>query len=127
MLDSSLFRLWKLEDGELVVRLRGSKRRTSGWRSCLPHASKWSLMEAYIYVPCSTRTVRRRFQKLASKWPRMAWRGGDWELLAVGPTEDVLEAITVGPLWCRALRRRLANADHLANHRFGNSVPSARA
>ena len=78
-----------LEDGELVIRLRGGG-----------HAGAWGRETWYLCVPCKSPARR------AAKLPDLHDKSGDAELLMLGPTHRmVFSVLANGPPWARAARK----------------------
>lgn len=109
------FQVWKLEDGESVIRLRTGtlRKRADGYRSDLPHAGHWGERLDYVLVPCRTvRSLHQRVTSLLRQFPGLTDRSSDIEALLLGSPELIRQIITRGPEWCRALRRpRLSEAE----------------
>ena len=117
------FRTMRLEDGELVVMLRGARRKfTDGWMSDQPHAGDWSRVLSYALIPATRPGARARavlgFDRNLSVNPT------DDAVLVTGPHDAVGKLLSEGPSFCRAKIRRLpqpqtaAQVAALALHRF---------
>lgn len=108
------FRTARLEDGEVVIRLRGKGGR---YPSDQPHAGVWSRSEMYILVP-SSQPDRRVVQALAM-FPVLRSQSGEDAVLLIGADDVILTLISTGPSWCRArVRKAPETASHLSKHAF---------
>lgn len=103
-----IFRTMKLEDGEEVTMLRGSKKFRKDpygdtlFRSAEPHSGYWGPKTSYLLVPCKP---SRRVKVLLGLEPTLEDRSGDSELLLIGKHEVIQRLLKSGPSWCRGLRR----------------------
>lgn len=89
------WRTWTLEDGEVVVPLRGARKASM---SNGPHAGYLGSEEWYIYHP-RLLNGRNRLRGLLD-------RSGDFETRLYGTAEAVYAALTYGPGALRAKLRR---------------------
>lgn len=105
-----LLRTTRLEDGELVIRLRGKAR--GGWPSDHAHAGMWSDDTMYVLVPVEH--PKRRAHSAREMFPRLVDRSSDGEVLLLGSDEDILKLITTGPDWCRARKKRQVSPEEAA-------------
>ena len=121
-----MFRTMKLEDGEQVTMLRGSRKRPKdgAQRSNQPHAGTWGPGRGYILVPCKTsRQVNLRAASALRHAPGLENRSGDLEVLFLGPQSVIDDLVARGPLWCRAMTRRSGGPGRPEN--FQRSEPEA--
>lgn len=112
-------RTLRLEDGELVVALRGA----SGPRRCdRPHAGLWGPGVGYVFVQSPGR-VRRRAGACLAFDPGLEDRSSDAEVLILGTVEQIARLVSAGPAFCRARVLQTArDASRLAGFRFGHAA-----
>lgn len=100
------FLTMRLEDGEQVVRLRGGRGKRQ-WNSDRPHAGLWGQNLAYVLIPgLGQRSATTRSRLAQERYPDLQNRSGEGEVLLIGPVDRILELVTKGPLWCRAIPSR---------------------
>jgi len=122
VLGNPRFRTMKLEDGEEVIMLRGSRKKPLDpngrptYRSNCPHAGVWGKKTCYVLVP-SARGVSNRARKCLSFGPGLVDRSGDFELLILGPSNEITNLITSGPSFCRAMTRRTVSPERAESMR----------
>jgi hypothetical protein len=105
-----LLRTKRIEDGELVIRLRGKKQ--GAWPSDHTHAGMWSSDTMYVLVPCNH--PRGRAQAACQQFPHLVDRSSDGEVLLLGSIEDVLALLSSGPMWARARKKRQVSPEEAA-------------
>lgn len=120
-------RTLKLEDGEVVVPLRGAKK--DRYPSNNPHAGKWSEAEWYVLIPTNY-PARTADAATGFDWA-LTFKLTDNAVLVFGAPISILALITKGPNKFRARTlRRLAPAHKArliqtgARHRFAKSGAS---
>ena len=118
MLDPTRFRLMRLEDGELVIRLCGA--RHPSLKSNRPHAGIWSPSTAYLLVPCtSRRSCSLRISSALQSCVGLLDRSSEVEVLLLGTPEQITSLILSGPRWARAQKKRASHpAPQLVQYQF---------
>ena len=112
-------RTMRLEDGEMVVQIRGGgRRRNVSYPSNLPHAGLWSETEGYAILYFGARAGRRPGSILAFD-PSLDVKTTDAEILVRGPRERIRNLLDNGPPFCRArLRQTARDPSALTGFRF---------
>ena len=96
----------RLEDGEEVLRLRGGEG-PAAYASSRPHAGIWGKDRLYVLVPCvNSHSVNKRRKVAVTRFPGLEDKSSDAEVLLLGSPALIEVLVTVGPLWCRAIRSR---------------------
>jgi len=116
------FRTWKLEDGEPVVRLRGSHFKSrSDYKSDFPHAGRRGKGSIYVLIPHPRpgrlAAMIREFNN------RLEVTETEGSVLVLGPDELIIELLIRGPTRCRGLIRRQLSPEQKARLRKQLPVP----
>lgn len=100
----------KLEDGELVIPLRGAKK--TRYPSANPHAGVWGTDRWYVMVP-TTRPVLTQNKATDFDWA-LEFTLADDAVLVFGHPNSILDLIINGPPVFRARQRRSPNEAQMA-------------
>jgi hypothetical protein len=98
----------RLEDGELVIRLRGAEVNRA-------HAGAWGVGRWYVLLECGRPGAASRVLSAFD----MQVAANDAGVLAIGDEAGLLRVFATGPVWARPRRRRPeGSAEHLAAFRM---------